>query len=418
MRSVNKQLSSAMGLFLWNPIQGKNMLVQLLIVTLIFMLTLFGLFANRYSWRGRKRFVFSKKYLAYAMLVTVLFTSVYIRQMYLDYTNAQLNLRDAVKLYSYMNTTVAILNFVNQMLLSKKVARMMSNVPLFETLNELHIDINKIKKSVILALIKVIGFPLALEMALVLQQKRNEPQLYWTWSLYKLFPMIISNFLNNCYFGAMIIAKNIMETLNERLKMLVQQVNFMQQEIRKNLYSKYHRIQHYCTLADELDVLAVKYKIICIQATKYMALMSLSIVLSLICHLLGITVGFYNQYYAIAETFIGGKRYDAFGALINLVFLAISISEVALLTYVSNDILIATRTTGIILQEIKLQQADWRFRQCVHAFSLQVDTIKYKIKPMGLFEIDTSLISSVISTVASFSLILVQSDLSQRFKQS
>ncbi|XP_023176839.2 putative gustatory receptor 94a [Drosophila hydei] len=398
------------------PIQGKGKLVHGLLIMLIIMLTLFGLFSNRFTLRGRQRYVFSKKIFAYSIMVTTIFMSIYVRQIYQDYINSQLNLRDAVKLYSYMNITVATINFFTQMIMSKTAGKMMSTVPLFKTLNELHIDSGAIRKSVMLALIKVLGFPLVMEFALVMQQRRNEPDVYWTWTLHKLFPMIISNFLNNCYFGAMIIATNIAEAVNERLKAVVDQVNFMQQALNRQLQSKYYRIQRYCTLADELDDLAIKYKIICVKSTEYMALMSLSIILSLICHLLGITVGVFNQYYGIAESIIVGKQFDGFGALINLVFLTISILEIGLLTYVSNDILNVIRTTGSSLQEINLQNADWRFRQSVHAFALQVNTIKYRIKPMGLFEIDISLITSVLSAVASFSLILVQSDLSQRFK--
>ncbi|KAH8416633.1 hypothetical protein KR222_000165, partial [Zaprionus bogoriensis] len=398
------------------PIHGRARLVHVLLVTLICLLTTFGLFANRFTLRGRQRYVFSGKYLAYGMLVTAIFTSIYVRQMYLDYTSAQLNLRDAVKLYSYMNITVAIINFFTQMVMSKRVARMMSQVPLFETLNEIEIDTFTIMKSVGLAMVKVIVFPFIIELALIWQQKRYEPELKWTWTLFKLFPMIISNFLNNCYFGAMIIAKNIMEGVNIRLRKQLQQVNLMQRDESGKHYSKYYRMQRYCTLADELDMLSDKYKEICQQAKDYMALMSLSIVLSLICHLLGITVGVYNQYYAIAESVMGRKPYDGFGALINLVFLTISLLEIALLAYLSNDILSATQQTGIILQEMHVELADWRYRRAVHDFTLRIVAIRFRIKPMGLFEIDLSLINSVLSAVASFSLILVQSDLSHRLK--
>ncbi|EDV94695.1 putative gustatory receptor 94a [Drosophila grimshawi] len=398
------------------PIRGQAKLIQMLLALLISVLTLFGLFAIRYNRRGRQRFVSSRKYLAYAIMVTVLFSSIYVRQMYEDYMKSQLNLHDAVKLYSYMNITVAIINFVTQMLVSDRVAKMMSNVPLFTTLDEFQLDKDTVRNSVVAALVKGIGFPLAIEIALILQQRRHEPDLNWAWSLYKLLPMVISNLLNSCYFGAMIITKNIVEALNERLNMQVQQVNLLQHDQQKKLHSNYYRIQRYCSLADQIDVLAEKYHIICTQSEKYMALMSLSIVLSLICHLLGITIGFFDQYYAIAESVIGRKPYDAFGALINLMFLGISIAEIGLLTYVSNDILVATQSTGSILEHLQLQQVDWRYQQSVHAFSLQVIAIKFKITPMGLFEIDISLITSILSTVATFSVILVQSDLSQRFK--
>lgn len=398
------------------PIHGPARLIHVLLVTLVVLLTTFGLFGNRYTLRGRQRYVFSRKYLAYSMLITATFTSIYLHQMYLDYTSSQLHVRDAVKLYSYMNITVAIINFFTQMVMSKRVAELMSKVRLFETLNEIEIDGGTVMRSVGLAMVKVIVFPFIIEMALIWQQQRYEPEVRWTWTLFKLFPMIISNFLNNCYFGAMIIVKNIMNSVNLRLKLQVQQVNLMEKDKQGKHYSKYYRTHRFCAMADEMDMLADKYKIMCVQGKDYMALMSHSIVLSLICHLLGITVGVYNQYYAIAESVIGNKSYDGFGALINLVFLTISVLEIALIAYLSDDLLAQTQWTGAILQEMPLEQVDWRYRQGVHAFTLLIDTIKFRIKPMGLFEIDLSLINSVLSAVASFSLILVQSDLSQRFK--
>lgn len=398
------------------PIRGPARLIHVLLVILVVLLTTFGLFGNRYTMQGRQRYVFSKKYLAYSMLITAIFTSIYVHQMYLDYINSKLNLRDAVSLYSYMNIIVAIINFFAQIVMSKRVAQMMSKVPLFETLNVIQVDGGSIMRSFGLALVKAMVFPFIIELALIWQQKRYEPELRWTWTLYKLFPMIISNFLNNCYFGAMIIVKNIMGSVNLRLKLQVHQVNLMEKDDTKKIYSKYYRIQRFCTMSDELDMLADKYKIICVQGKDYMALMSLSIVLSLICHLLGMTVGVYNQYYAIAESAIGSKPYDGFGAFINLVFLTISVLEIALIAYLSDDMLSVAQETGIILQEMHLEHADWRYRQGVQAFTLLIDTIKFQIKPMGLFEVDLSLINSVLSTVASFSLILVQSDLSQRFK--
>ncbi|KAH8288000.1 hypothetical protein KR054_008112 [Drosophila jambulina] len=63
-----------------------------------------------------------------------------------------------------------------------------------------------------------------------------------------------------------------------------------------------------------------------------------------------------------------------------------------------------------------LRHADCRYRQSVHAFTLLVTVTKFKIKPLGLYELDMQLISNVFSAVASFLIILVQADLSQRFR--
>ncbi|XP_017003110.2 putative gustatory receptor 94a [Drosophila takahashii] len=391
-------------------------MVKLLTITLIIFMTAFGLLANRYRSGRHERFRFSKAYLAYALLWTIAFSFVYGRQIYKEYLQGQINLKDAITLYSYMNISVAVINFVTQMLISDHVAKMMSRVPFFDTLKTLRLDSRSLYKSISLALVKTIVFPLTLEVAFVLQQRRQHPEMSLIWTVYKLFPLVISNLLNNCYFGAMVVVKEMLNALNIRLELQLQEVNLLQRKDQLKLYTRYYRMQRFCCLADELDQLAYRYRLIYVHAGKYLTPMALSMILSLICHLLGITVGFYSLYYAIADTFIMGKPYDGLGSLINLVFLLISLAEVTLLTHLCNHLLVATRKSAVILQEMNLRHADTRYRQAVHGFTLLVTVTKFQIKPMGLYELDMRLISNVFSAVAMFLLILVQADLSQRFK--
>ncbi|XP_016959635.1 putative gustatory receptor 94a [Drosophila biarmipes] len=391
-------------------------MVKFLTVTLIVFMTASGLLANRYRSGSRERFRFSKAYLAYALLWTTAFSLVYGRQIYKDYLQGQINLKDAITLYSYMNITVAVINYVTQMIISDHVAKMMSRVPFFDTLKSLRLDSRSLYKSITLALVKTIVFPLTLEVAFILQQRRQHPEMSLIWTVYRLFPLVISNLLNNCYFGAMVIVKEMLNALNVRLESQLQEVNLLQREDQLKMFTKYYRMQRFCSLADELDKLAHRYKLIYVHSGKYLTPMSLSMILSLICHLLGITVGFYSLYYAIADTFILGKPYDGLGSLINLVFLLISLAEVTLLSHLCNHLLVATRRSAVILQQMNLSHADRRYRQAVHSFTLLVTVTKFQIKPLGLYELDMRLISNVFSAVAMFLLILVQADLSQRFK--
>ncbi|XP_017046528.1 putative gustatory receptor 94a [Drosophila ficusphila] len=391
-------------------------MVKLLTITLIAFMTAFGLLANRYRPGRRERFRFSKAYLAYALMWTIAFSLVYGRQIYKDYSQGQINLKDAITLYSYMNITVAVINFVSQMIISDHVAKMMSRVPFFKTLSALQLDSYSLYKSIALAMVKAIVFPLILEIAFIMQQRRQHPEMSLIWTVYRLFPLVISNLLNNCYFGAMVVVKVMLYALNTKLELQMQEVNLLQRKDQLKIYTRYYRMQRFCTFADELDMLAQIYMLIYVHSGKYLTPMSLSMILSLICHLLGITVGFYSLYCAVADTFIMGKPFDGLGSLINLVFLLISLAEITLLTHLCNHLLVATRRSAVILQEMDLRHADCRFRQAVHDFTLLVTMTKFQIKPLGLYELDMTLISSVFTAVASFLLILVQADLSQRFK--
>ncbi|XP_016990111.1 putative gustatory receptor 94a [Drosophila rhopaloa] len=392
-------------------------MVKLLTITLIVLMTAFGLLANRYRPGRRERFRFSKAYLAYALLWTISFSLVYGRQIYKDYRQDQINLKDAITLYSYMNITVAVINYVTQMIISDHVAKMMSRVPFFDTLKSLRLDSKSLYKSIAFALVKTLMFPLTVEVAFILQQRRQHPEMSLIWTVYKLFPLMISNLLNNCYFGAMVVVKEMLYALNARLESQLQEVNLLQQKDQLKLYTKYYRMQRFCSMADELEKLEHRYKLIYVHSGKYLTPMALSMILSLICHLLGITVGFYSLYYAIADTLIMGKPYDGLGSLINLVFLLISLAEITMLTHLCNHLLVATRRSAVILQEMNLRHADSRYRKAVHGFTLLITVTKFQIKPLGLYEMDMRLISNVFSAVASFLLILVQADLTQRFKK-
>ncbi|KAH8292116.1 hypothetical protein KR054_005251 [Drosophila jambulina] len=391
-------------------------MVKMLTITLVVFMTVFGLLANSYHPRSRERFRFNKLYLAYAMLWTIAFSTVYGRQIYKEYSQGQINLKDAITLYSYMNITVAVINYVTQMMISHHVAKMMSRVPFFQTLKTLRLDSRSLYTSITLAMVKTIAFPLTLEVAFILEQRRTHPEVSLIWTLYKLFPLVISNLLNNCYFGAMIVVNEMLKALNRQLEAQQQEVNLLQREDQLKLTTAYYRMQRFCSLADELDRLAGTYKVIYFHAGKYLTPMSLSMILSLICHLLGITVGFYSIYYSVADALIAGKPFDGLGALISAVFLTISLSEITMLTHLCNNLLVATKRSVLILQEMDLRHADCRYRQSVHAFTLLVTVTKFKIKPLGLYELDMQLISNVFSAVASFLIILVQADLSQRFR--
>ncbi|XP_017131405.1 putative gustatory receptor 94a [Drosophila elegans] len=392
-------------------------IVKLMTITLVAFLTAFGLLANRYHPGSRERFRFSKAFLAYDLLWTTAFSLVYGREIYKDFNQGQINMKDATTLYSYMNITVAVINYVTQMTISGHVAKMMSRVPFFETLKTFRLDSRSLYKSIALALVKSFGFPLTLEVAFMLQQRRQHPEMSFIWTLYRLFPLVVSNLLNNCYFGAMMVVKEMLNALNARLESQLQEVNMLQRKDQLKLYTRYYRMQRFCTMADELDQLEHRYRLIYVHAGKYLTPMALSMILSLVCHLLGITVGFYTLYSAMADTFIMGKPYDGLGSLISLVFLLISLAEISLLALLCSNLLEATRRPALILQEMNLRHADCRYRRAVHGFTLLVTVTKFQIKPLGLYEMDTRLISNVFSAVASFLLILVQADLYQRFKK-
>ncbi|XP_069961673.1 putative gustatory receptor 94a isoform X2 [Bactrocera oleae] len=377
-------------------------------------LMLFGFSAHGISL-SKGRFYHSYIIAMYALAIAITFTVSYGQSMLNDWQNDEFDLENVTKLYSYMNIISVIINYLTALILSKTFVRFFNTVALFDTLKFFEVSARTVMVSVRLVILKALLIPVIYEVTLLLQQIRNEPDKHLLWTLYTVLPLILAQMFPNIFFSALVISKVLVETLNERLCEIVNEVNCMQSTLQMSLHKPYYRMQRFCDLADRLDLLAQKYDIICRQMTKYLQLLSAPLICSLLCNLCGITVGCFRQYLAIAETLVNNEPYDVFQASTNAVFLAISVIEVMLQAQISDNNVVKVQETGLILQRINLTHADLRFKQSVEAFSLLVLVTKYKIQPLGLMEINISLIQDVLSAVTSFLLIFVQSDLTLRF---
>ncbi|XP_039961240.1 putative gustatory receptor 94a [Bactrocera tryoni] len=377
-------------------------------------LMFFGFSAHGISIR-KGRFYNSYIIAIYALSIASVFTVSYGQSMLNDWQNDEFDLENVTNLYRYMNITSVIINYLTAFILSSTFVRFFNTVSLFETLRFFEVSARTVIVSVRLVILKALLIPVIYEVTFLLQQIRNEPDKPLLWTLYTVLPLVLAQMYPNLFFSALVIGKVLVETLNERLCEIVNEVNCMQTPLQMSLHKPYYRMQRFCDLADRVDLLAQKYDIICRQTTKYLQLLSAPVICSLLCNLCGITVGCFRQYLAVAETLVNNEPYDVFQALTNAAFLAISVIEVMLLAQISDNNVVKVQETGLILQRINLIHADLRFKQSVDAFSLLVLVTKYKIEPLGMLEINISLIQDVLSAVTSFLLIFVQSDLTLRF---
>ncbi|XP_054732730.1 putative gustatory receptor 94a [Anastrepha obliqua] len=377
-------------------------------------LMIFGLSAHSISPRGR-RFHTSYIWTAYSITITLLFTMSYGRSVFEDYLTNKFDLKNAAKLHSYMNITASLVNYLTALILSRVFVRFLNSVPLFEIMQFFDVSPKMVMLSIRLVVLKAILIPIMHEVTLILQQIHNDPDKNIAWTLYTLLPMLIAQMFPNLYFGTLVICKMLVTVLNEHLNEIVNEVNWMQSALQIPLHKPYYRMQRFCTLADRLDLLAQKYNIICEKTTKYLQLLSAPLLCSLLCNLCGITAGCFSQYLSIADTLVNNEPYDYFKAITNAIFLAICVIEVLLQGHICDDNRLMVQETGLILQRINLTHADIRFKQSVEHFSLLVLAIDYKIQPLGLLEINISIVQDVLSAVASFLLIFIQSDLTLRF---
>ncbi|XP_030370416.1 putative gustatory receptor 97a [Scaptodrosophila lebanonensis] len=385
-------------------------------IVTIFLNTLYGLFLCRFKNR-REKFVFSKPVAIYCVVVASAFAAFYVRNIYENYINGLLKMRDTVLLYLDMNVGLCLINYVTQWAMTWEVTAFQKTIPIIETLNSFNMDMASIWRIFIVSAIKMWGFPVVVGVVLILQQGRSSLTFSVMRASQTLFPLIVGNQLNNSFFGSVVVAKVVLTACNKELRKVLLEVNMMQTPLQMRLNKPYYRMKRFCELADYLDDLALRYTIAITRSMDYLRLTALSLICSLLINLVGFTVGFFNQYQAIADHFINGKPYDLIYEFTHFVFLLVPFLEIALLARVSNSVVEDTLETGNLLQRFDLQYADVRFRQVVETFWLQQRTIKYKLLPLGVIELNVGLVTKMMSAVTSFLLILIQTDLTLKFSK-
>ncbi|XP_023031422.1 putative gustatory receptor 97a [Drosophila willistoni] len=396
------------------PFQSKAVLVCLAIT--IFQNTLYGIYLYRFS-NKHKKFIPSRTVTIYCVTVVSLFVYFYLGRIHDEFVNGNISPRDTVKIYVYMNVCLCLFNYVHQWILIVPVARFQNRVPLFQILNACDISIMLVWRALILTLIKMIGCPVAVHVALKVYDAHRPPRSDSHLSAnMTMIPLMIGNQLSNCFFGGIVVTNLVLAAINRRVMNILKEVNTLQTPLQLYLQKEYYRMRRFCELADQLDHLALMYTISTGLSKGYLSLTDLSIILSMTINFIGVTVGFYNQYLALADYYINEEgTYDILEALVHLVFLVVPFVEIAILGRVSHHLVDEAKRTGYLLQNMNLQYADIRFKQVVDAFWFQVLTIDYKLMPLGLLELNMTLVNKIFSAVTGFLLILIQTDLTLRF---
>ncbi|EDW67447.1 putative gustatory receptor 97a [Drosophila virilis] len=374
----------------------------------------YGIFPCCFDFKHRK-FVFCKTLAIYCFSVATLIGAFYVTQIWVAYSENKIDLRDPIQIYCYMNLCVALLNYVTQWAIIPEILSFQNSLPLFSTLDSFTISLRSVGRATSLASLKMFVCPLLMHFTLIIYQRHRQPELNWMSTGKLMLPIYLGNQLNNCFFGGIVITKIVLVEINRRLREIRNEVNRLQTPLELLLQKPYYRMQRFCYLADRLDELASKYALSTGRSMTYMLLTAFSLVSSMAINLIITTLGFYTQYQAFADHILLEEAYDIARALAHFVFLVVPFTEICLVARVSQQVLDEAKETGNLLQRINLEHADVRFKQTVDALWLEVITIKYKLMPMGLLELDGSLINKIFSTVAGFLLFLIQNDLTQRF---
>ena len=268
----------------------------------------------------------------------IIFGLIYIRILYNEIVSKTFDLNSAVNLYYYMNVMATFINYISQLRISKPSCDYFNTSKLFEVLEYFTTEAIINQSIIRIIFTKIIFFPLVIECTLILRHLRNEDDgksLLWT--IYTLYPLVMANIIPNCFFGVMVICRQAIKALNNDLEKLLKEANLLQSAEQMHLQKNFYRMQKFCNMADKLDELSLIFGVICKQTISYMELAAIPLFASLVCNLFGVTAGLFQQYYAVADTFINDDEYDVFDALTNGVFLVISFLEIAMHSLIADQ---------------------------------------------------------------------------------
>ncbi|KAM8704998.1 hypothetical protein ACLKA7_009454 [Drosophila subpalustris] len=376
--------------------------------------TLFGYFPARFSLKHEK-FTFSKPMAVYCFVVAMTFGVFYVHYVWKEFRSGQINQRDAIKIYCYMNACGGLLHYLYQWTISVQIVDLLNQMSLFRVINYFSISVVSMIRAMLLVLLKIFGFPLLMQLTLIFHQRHKHLELSWTSTFKTMIPIIAGSHLNNCFFCSVVIAKAIFNHINKLLSVILLEVNRLQTPIEMQLHKPFYRMQRFCDLSDQLDELATKYVLVHIYCQGFLGFASFSLIMSMAINLFSTTLGCYVQYQALVDYVMLETPYDVPQALSHFVFLALPYLEIVLLANESQELLNEAREAGNLLQRMNLEHADVRFKQEVDAFWLKVSTIQFKLMPLGLLQLDGSMVNKMYTTVAGFLLFLIQNDLTVRF---
>ncbi|KAH8395891.1 hypothetical protein KR215_009345 [Drosophila sulfurigaster] len=398
----------------WRPIA---ILVLLGYVVMLFLNCLYGFYPARFSLK-HKQFRLSKAMMIYCLTVATIFGLFYVQHIWQEFFSGQIDQRDAIKIYCYMNACGSLLHYLYQWSICVRVRELLNQTSIFAVINYFDVTVLSMARHMVPVFIKIFIFPLVMNVTLLvyhqhLQQQHS--QLSWLTTSTTMLPIIAGSQLNNCYFCSIVISKAIFKQINVLLAEMLTEVNRLQTPAEMSLHKPFYRMQRFCDLADRLDELADKYALVNDYCQGLLEFGCFSMVTTMSINLCNTTLGCYVQYQAFVDTIMLEKPYDIAQAVAHFVFLVLPFLEILLLANETQELIDEARKAGYLLQRMNLEHADVRFKQEVDFFWLEVRTVEFKLMPMGFLELDGSIVNKMYSTVAGFLLFLIQNDLTVRF---
>uniref|UniRef100_A0A240SXR0 Gustatory receptor n=1 Tax=Lutzomyia longipalpis TaxID=7200 RepID=A0A240SXR0_LUTLO len=216
-----------------------------------------------------------------------------------------------------------------------------------------------------------------------------------------LLPIGITT-LTGCNFAMEIVSlQYITSQLNFALRELVDQIN----DVPKNTSSAQKMVLS-CKICDKLDEFSILYSELNLNIAKLNKLETFTLLIYFCNKFIELTVSAFFEYLSYVgllktlityEMIINGVINDIFNGL-----------ELIMCIAYCDKLMEEVATTGKILHEFPIHKVDDRLKESISQFSIQILQEKRSISLCGLFNVDNTLLYSMISSMTSYLILLIQ----------
>uniref|UniRef100_A0A7G3ACL4 Gustatory receptor n=1 Tax=Lutzomyia longipalpis TaxID=7200 RepID=A0A7G3ACL4_LUTLO len=218
--------------------------------------------------------------------------------------------------------------------------------------------------------------------------------------LFYMIPMAITT-LTGCNFAMEIISfQYFTSQINFSLYELVDQIK----DVPKNTSSAQKMVLS-CKICDKLDEFSILYSEMNIILTKFNKLETVILLIYFFNKFIELIVPTFFEYLSYVGFLKGEVTYEMMiNGVINDLFSGLEL----IMCVALNFSLLQMATTGKILHEFPIHKVDDRLKESISQFSIQILQEKRPISLCGMFNVDNTLLYSMISSMTSYLILLIQ----------
>ncbi|KAJ6631762.1 putative gustatory receptor 94a [Pseudolycoriella hygida] len=224
-------------------------------------------------------------------------------------------------------------------------------------------------------------------------------------------PNIILCVMMSVFFCGLSILEKYFCILNTSLRNIANDETFNPFVIVK--HKPYQRMKRFCLLSDKIDTISGLHFKLCKLTRDFCDAFAMQFV---VCNSFTVLLWIFKLFldYLIIRSSIVKKRFFVvpFYIWISSLNIATSIVDLSAVAGVCSKIKTAYKETENLIHKMcNVPNADNRFIKSIEILSIQLTQTKIKLSPCGLYDIDHTLVFSIVSAAFSYLIILVQFDL-------